>query len=275
MKKYIRITIWVILTIGLIVGLIFAGIFHQNRICKSLKLKIEYNNAEPFFTEDEIIKYLINKNDSIIGKKISEINENLIENILKENPYIYNAEVFVNMDGDIKIDITQRKPLVRIVNKQNQHFYLDDKGVKIPVKIGFPANVVIANGNISAVYVPFRRENEGQKNDTLNLQKDTVLYSVFKIAEYLNRNDFFKAQIEEIFVNESKEIELFPKLGDQIIIFGSIENLEDKFNKLMILYKDGFNKVGWEKYSIINLKYKDQIVCTKRNLDKSISNESN
>lgn len=274
MKKIIKISIWVILAIGLVVGLILTGVFHQNKICKSLEIKIEYNGAEAFITEDGIKKYLISKNDSIIGKKISDINENLLENILKENPHVYNADVFVNMDGNVKVSIIQRKPLVRVINKQNQHFYLDDKGVKMPVKNGFPIKVVVANGNISAVYAPFTPLNENQRDDTLNLSKDTVLYSIFKIAELLNKNEFFKAQIEEIFVNESKDIELFPKLGDQIIILGSIDNLEEKFSKLMILYKDGFNKTGWDKYSIINLKYNNQIVCTKRSIVNNISVEN-
>lgn len=272
MKKVIIISIWVLLAVGLITGLILTGVFHQNRLCKSIEIKIEYNKAEPFFTEDEIIAYLINKNDSIVGKKISEINENFIETTLKEIPYVYDAEVFVNMDGNVKIDIIQRKPLIRVINYQNQHFYLDDKGVKMPLKEGCPAKVVIANGNISAVYAPFSPLVEKQRDDTLNLAMDTVLNGIYKIAKFLDKNEFFNAQIEEIFVNEAKEIELFPKLGDQIIFLGSVDNLEEKFSKLMILYRESFNKTGWDKYSIINLSYKNQVVCTKRSLDSKISN---
>lgn len=264
MNKILKIALWVSLAVSVIVGLILTGIYHQNKVCKSMEITIDYRGSEQFITDDEIKNYLISKSDSIVGKTISEIDERFIESILNDNPYVLQAEVFVSYNADVNIKLIQRKPLVRIINKQNQHFYLDDKGVKMPVKLTCPARVVVANGDISSVYTPFISSVSTQRNDTINLAKDTVLYSVFKIAEFLIRNDFFNAQIEEIFVNEHKEIELFPKLGDQIIVFGSIENLEDKFSKLMVLYKDGFNKIGWDKYSIINLKYNNQVVCTKR-----------
>lgn len=264
MNKILKISLWVLLAIVVIGGLIFAKISHQQKVCKSLQITIDYNDSEVFLSEDEVKSYLIKKNDSIVGKTISEINENLIESTLNDNPYVYSAEVFVGFNADVNINLIQRKPLVRIFNKQNQQFYLDDKGVKMPVKQGVPARVVVANGNISSVYTPFISSVSSQRSDTSNLIKDTVLFSVFKIAEYLSHNEFFKAQIEEIFVNEQKEIELFTKLGDQTILFGGIDNMEDKFSKLKVLYKEGFNKTGWDKYSIINLKYNNQVVCTKR-----------
>lgn len=264
MNKILKISLWVLLAVVVIGGLIFAKISHQQKVCKSLQITIDYNDSEVFLSEDEVKSYLIKKNDSIVGKTISEINENLIESTLNDNPYVYSAEVFVGFNADVNINLIQRKPLVRIFNKQNQQFYLDDKGVKMPVKQGVPARVVVANGNISSVYTPFISSVSSQRSDTSNLIKDTVLFSVFKIAEYLSHNEFFKAQIEEIFVNEQKEIELFTKLGDQTILFGGIDNMEDKFSKLKVLYKEGFNKTGWDKYSIINLKYNNQVVCTKR-----------
>jgi cell division protein FtsQ len=264
MKKIIKISIWVLLAIGLVVGLIFSGIFHQNRICKSVEINIDYLGADPFFTINDINTFLIQKNDSIKGQKISEINVSLIENIIKENPYILDANVFISMDGILKINITQRKPIVRIINKLNNHFYIDNFGVKMPINTKYPANVVIASGNIAASYSLFSPESLDQRNDTLNLKKDTILQSIFKVASYISKNTFFKAQIEQIFINESLEIELIPKLGEQIIIFGNADNIEEKFNKLMILYKEAFNKLGWDKYKIINLNYENQVVCTKK-----------
>ncbi|MFZ4400394.1 MAG: cell division protein FtsQ/DivIB [Bacteroidales bacterium] len=263
MKKIIIISIWVILIVGLIAGLIFSGIFHQNRTCKAVEIDINYASADPFFTAEDINSFLIQKNDSIKGKKISEINENLIENIIKENPYIIDADVFTTMDGILKINITQRKAIVRIINKMNQQFYLDNLGVKMPINNKYPANVVIATGNINAYYSLFSPSDLNQRDDTLNLMKDSIFYGIYKVADYISKNMFLKAQIEQIYMNENSEIELIPKLGEQIIIFGNAENIEEKFNKLLIIYKEAFNKLGWDKYKLINLTYENQVVCTK------------
>ena len=67
-----------------------------------------------------------------------------------------------------------------------------------------------------------------------------------------------EAQIEQIAVNKLLEFELVPKVGNHKIVFGGIENLEGKFEKLMIFYKKGLSKTGWNEYSEINLKYKNQ-----------------
>ncbi|MCX6230794.1 MAG: hypothetical protein NTZ33_04550 [Bacteroidetes bacterium] len=273
MKKIIIIAIWVLLAVGLVAGIIFAGIFHQKRLCKAVEINIDYGGGDPFFTKEDIYAFLILKSDSIIGKPIADINENLFESVINENPYVRESDVYTTMDGVVKINISQRKPIVRVVNSYNQDFYIDNLGVKIPINSNYPANVVIASGNIKTAYIPFIPAISAQRDDTLNLKNDSILYSVYRIAKFINKSDFLKAQIEQVFVNEDGDIELIPKLGDQIIIFGNAENMENKFNKLMIVYKEAFNKLGWDKYRLINLTFDNQVVCTKNDIKiKTINN---
>ncbi len=134
----------------------------------------------------------------------------------------------------------------------------------MPIKAKYPANVLIATGNINASYTSFSPKNLNQRNDTINLMKDLTIFNIYKVASYINNNNFFKAQIEQIYVNKEGYMELIPKLGSQIIIFGNAENIEEKFNKLLIVYKKAFNKLGWDKYKLINLTYENQVVCTKK-----------
>ena len=68
----------------------------------------------------------------------------------------------------------------------------------------------------------------------------------------------------QLHINENKEIELIPRVGNHIILLGSDEGLEAKFEKLMLFYQKGVQQIGWNQYSTINLKYKDQLVCLKR-----------
>jgi cell division protein FtsQ len=91
----------------------------------------------------------------------------------------------------------------------------------------------------------------------------TSIYKIFRMVQFINKNNFWKAMIEEIFINKKGEIELFTKIGEQTVIFGDIDNMKEKFDNLFIFYKQGLNKVGWTKYKTLNLKYKNQIVCSK------------
>jgi cell division protein FtsQ len=87
---------------------------------------------------------------------------------------------------------------------------------------------------------------------------------LFKIATYVDKDAFWKAQIEQIFVTAESEYLLIPKIGDHTIVFGTAENMEEKFEKLLLFYKEGLSRVGWEQYKSINVKFKNQVVCTKK-----------
>jgi cell division protein FtsQ len=53
---------------------------------------------------------------------------------------------------------------------------------------------------------------------------------------------------------------LIPRVGKHSIVIGSPENLAEKMENLRIFYIKALKNLGWDKYSVINLKYKNQIV---------------
>ena len=82
---------------------------------------------------------------------------------------------------------------------------------------------------------------------------------------WLVENDkFWNAQIEQINVTPTREIELVPRVGDHVVFLGKIDNFEEKLGRLKIFYEKALNKVGWNKYERINLEFSNQIICTKR-----------
>jgi cell division protein FtsQ len=121
----------------------------------------------------------------------------------------------------------------------------------------------VANGYITE---PFRI---GQTLNIFEIRHDSLpraqrtIYDVYTLARFISGDSFWKAQIEQIYVNNQFEIELIPRVGSHIIEIGTAENIEEKFENLKLLYLEGFNKIGWNQYERINLKYKNQVVCTK------------
>jgi cell division protein FtsQ len=117
--------------------------------------------------------------------------------------------------------------------------------------------VLIASGDIDLSYFKLMSSQH-------NLNKtDTMLMDINKLSGYIYHDKFWRAQIEQIYVKKDN-FELIPRVGTQIIEFGDISNYEYKFKKLKALYEQGFSKVGWNKYKTINLKYNNQIICTKK-----------
>jgi cell division protein FtsQ len=125
--------------------------------------------------------------------------------------------------------------------------------------------VIVASGFI---YEPFARRyeysvNQISKNELF--KEVSMLDDVYDVANFINRDSVLVNLIHQIYVNEEKEIELFPAIGDQKIVFGNATDVAEKFNKLKLFYTEGLNKSdSWTKYSNINLKYKNLVVCTKK-----------
>ena len=94
--------------------------------------------------------------------------------------------------------------------------------------------------------------------------KNTILRDIYYLVDYINDDSFWSAQIDQIFVDKDDKIDLIPRVGNHVIHLGTAENYEGKLRNLKAFYDKVLPEIGWNKYSKINLEFKDQIVCKKR-----------
>ncbi len=188
---------------------------------------------------------------NLMGIPRGELNVDRIERVLEEDPFIKGADVYVDAEEHIHIAVSQREPILRVIDKNGVNYYLDKEGRKMPLSKHFTARVLVATGNIPPLI-----------NDFLVQEKDGV-NKLFRLTEFILKDDFLKAFIEQIYRDGDEDFILIPKVGKQKIILGDIDRLEDKFDKLKLFYKEGLPYEGWQKYKTINLKYDGQVVCKK------------
>lgn len=241
---------WLICLAGIVVLMSFISIKKQDVKCTNIVIIIP--GADNFIEREEIDAILRHEQGQLIGRNLKQININEIENALKVNPYIAFAKVYVDMNGEIRIEIKQRKPVLRIINSGGQDYYIDKDGLKMPMSSNFTANVLVATGYILERYTG--------KVDTLITLLAADLY---KTALFFKNDTLWDAQIEQIYVNAKNDIELIPRVGNQRIVLGNADSLEVKMNNLLGFYKQAMPKLGWNAYKTINLKYANQIVCVK------------
>lgn len=261
-KAVLYTVIWVISLSGLGVLMGFIEQKKEAVICKDVKVLIP--GTQSFIERKEIDQILLQNKGPLIGRKLNLINIHEIEDELKANPFIEYAKVYADMDGIITVRIKQREPVLRILNSENQDFYVDINGLKIPTSENFTAEVLVANGMIA--------EHFSNKVDTLKTQMAKDLYHT---AMFIRNDTLWNNQIEQIYVNTKKEIELVPRVGNQKIILGSADSLDVKFRNLLAFYKKALPKVGWDTYKTINVKYANQIVCEKTKTDSSKTTKVN
>lgn len=263
MKRKLFILLWVVLAVGVLALLFVVVTKHNSTLCSKVEINIDYSNGECFISVEDVNALISKTAGDVLKMSISEVNVLKIEQNIDANPYVSNSEVFLGVDGILKINIKQRKPICRVVNEKNMSFYIDADGKLMPVNSQYTARVVVANGKIPECY-----SGATNLNITDSLAIDTMLnkptlQKIYLIARYIDSDEFWKSHIEQIFVNKYNDIELIPKIGDHIILVGNDLNIKEKLENLKIFYIKILNKVGWDKYKLINIKFKNQVVCSK------------
>ena len=242
MNRIIKLAAWTLAALFFIT-IVGASVAENNvKECRDVSIKIDHHKGFFFIDENDADKAIKNFCGGLVyGKTFSTIDFGDIEKKLEQNPFISNAEIFSGVNGTLYVEIEQRVPVVRVVNRSGVSFYLDSNGEKIPLSPKFTARVVVATGDIDP-----------------EIQADLM-----KLIKFISSDNFWKAQFEQIHVTADHEFELIPKLGNHYIWLGIADELEEKIKRLMIFYKEVLKNFSGDNYRIVNLKYKDQIVCTK------------
>lgn len=249
---------WLISIGGVVALMSFIEVKKAEVLCRDVKVYIPGNQY--FIDRQEVDNILKVKSHVLIGRPIDDINIQELESKLKANPFIESAKVYIDMDDVIRVEISQRQPILRIMNQNDQDFYVDQNGFKIPLSNNFTARVLAANGFIDE---PF-----GGKVDTLHTE---VAAEVFRTADFIRKDSLWDAQIAQIYVTQNHEIELIPRVGNQRILLGNADSLEQKFSNLLIFYKKALPQAGWGTYKAINIKYANQVIGVKNQLTKQDS----
>jgi cell division protein FtsQ len=223
-----------------------------------------HDKGDAFLTKEDLILRLKRQQLIFPEQTFEEINVAAIENSIRKMEEVLTVDVFKKLGNQWNIEITTRRPLARIFNNRGEDFYLDETGHTIKPSILYTARVVVVNGNI-----PDRKDSL-TVNDIINnptLKSKRILDDVYRISDYICNHPLFRAQIGQIYRQTNGDFVLIPQVGSQRIIFGTAKTeaeVQEKFSKLEIFYKQAMPYEGWTKYDQINLKYSKQIVCRKK-----------
>ena len=261
MKRFINILFWIALIAYYFVSLGFVSEQRHEQICTSLNVNVLDSTQSRFVTAKDIFQMVDNRSQKITGIRFDSINIVGIERRLGEYAPIRRTNIYKTINGTVHIDVMQRTPVLRIINRYGDNFYLDERGDLLQHSSRYCAHVLVANG-----YINLRPEQKNYNVFTTESvpEKRNVMRELFELAAYINNDRFWKAQIQQIYVNEDGEFELIPLVGAHVIVFGTFDKPDVKFSKLESFYRNGLNVKGWNTYSVINLKYEDQIVATQR-----------
>ena len=237
---YLRKLLYVISLLVVVALVVVLKRNHNSQICTDVQILIDAPIEKQLVTKKRIQDNLNSwYQEGLSGVQNQDIDLADIEARLEGLAPVQNAEVSFDLRGVLKIQIDQEIPVVRVIQSTGESFYISKRNVQIPVSESDVARVPIANGRFSK----------------------SMITKVYTLSTYVYENEFMEALTEQIFVDDNSDLVIVPKIKNQRIIVGDTTDVPAKFEKLIDFYKHGLNHIGWDKYRIVNLKYKDQIVC--------------
>ncbi len=235
----------------------------DNVLCDNVEINIIDSSKYAFIEPQDVVSLLKTMELKIWGYPVYDISSHSVEKVVLNNmPMVSRSRAWADIYGNFHVDIAQRKPIARIVTKTDHSYYIGSTGYLLPLSPNYTTRVPVVSGDIYQKLPgnsPMNIDSLIQKTGADNMMLDEI----FQMVSHIYNDSLLKRQIEQIHVNKN-EFELIPMVGTHSIEFGTVDDMVDKFFKLKVIYYKGFSNLGWNKYSRVNLKYKNQVVCTKR-----------
>lgn len=243
------------------VALVLVGLYklfeaQGNTIVSNVIVRMNSLKADNFMDEKDVENLVYSRLDTIVNKPIGTIQLSEIETVIESDPSVKNAEVYAEINGNVHFDVELKKVIARIKPDTSVGFYVDVAGEVMPWVAKYTPRVLTVSGDLGA-YVWYDQDT----NHTDLTGHHKLLHDVFALASYVDTSAFWKAQIGQIHIRPNGDAVMLPLIGEHEIVLGDLKDFEVKFKKLMKFYSEVITKVGWGKYSEVNLKFEDQIVC--------------
>ena len=154
----------------------------------------------------------------------------------------------------LHVSVTEREPIARIFTLTGKSFYVDDSGKMMPLSDKLSARVPVFTGFPGKVI---------SKRDSL------LLNDVRSTAVLILHDPFWMSQVSQIDITSERTFEMIPVVGNHTVLLGDGANMQQKFHRLFVFYKNVLSQTGFDKYKAINVQYAGQVIGVKNNYSKS------
>lgn len=222
----------------------------DNQLCQDIVIELDNSNENHFLDEADVMHLVEMNNPHIKGTAIDRLNLKEIEKKLKYDKHILEAELFGDLKGNLVVNVELRRPVARMIQNDGKDFYIAEDGTVMSVSEKYTSRVVLLSGPFTAKLIK-----------SGNLSTTDEGKAIMEMIRFVNATDFWKAQIAQMDIDGEGRIIILPQITSQKVEFGKAVDIETKFKKLMIFYKEILPQRGWTKYARVNLEYEGQIIA--------------
>jgi cell division protein FtsQ len=255
-KKILINTVWILAGAGTIVLLGAAMQKKNHRACAGVHIEISGAEKHMFIDEKDVMD-LLNMAGRPTGNTTASLDLRAMEALVEKNPWVRNAEMFLDNQQVLQVKIEERQPVARVFTKEGGSFYLDSAALRLPLSEKISARVPVFTG--------FPTDKPLLAKPDSALLRDMV-----HLAQYLQADSFWMAQTAQVDITPQAGFEIIPVIGDHIVVLGNAEGLENKFARLYTFYQKAWLQHGINVYEKLDVQYNNQVVAIRKGTAKAL-----
>ncbi len=246
-RKILQTALTLLLGVVCIVAILSASKMQDSR--KVAALKIEVKNNQYHFVDEAQIKTMLQseKGMNVIGANVGSVDVHKIETAIYKNPWVDKVQAYIDNKQVMHISVIQRIPVARLFDQAGHSFYIDNQ-----LKL-LPASATYTHYSTVVTNVPVLG------TDSLG---NALKAQIVEVVKRIDRDSFWAAQVSQLVMNDDRQFELVPVLGNQRILIGDTSRIDEKFENLYAFYKKVLNRVGWDKYEVLDARFAGQVVAS-------------
>lgn len=249
--KYVKPIVRILLSITLIVVFILACIHMPKQRCERISVVTHTQNESVMLSQKDVESLLSQAKIEVLGKAVKEVDLGEIITLLKANPYVSNVN-FVHFAGKkLVIDYTLKQIVLHVFTPSGEHYFVDNEGIIVPFTPKMQDYLMVVNGNIPDKHISGKKAPK-------------KVQEALSLTRKINENDFYQAQFRQIYLNSRGDLELTTAVGGQTVLFGSLDNADQKLKNLKTVYEKGLSHKGYNTYAQLDARYKNRIIATRK-----------
>jgi cell division protein FtsQ len=262
-RKILQLLLTLVVTTCCIIAMVSAARIENNETLTSVAVHIRNDKKYHFIEQKEILDKVINdRHIDITHIPLGKLDIHIMEQLILSDPWVSEAQVYIDNERILHISVTQRIPVARIFQQNGLSYYLDTTLSAMPLSDNFKYYTTVVT-NVPEL-----------KNDSAGMALKKQMVS---LVRHILADSFWSAQVSQVIVDSNGTFELMPVIGNQRILFGDATRINEKFGNLFLFYKNVLNRIGWDKYETLDLRFKDQVIALpslpyQGPVDKAVAN---
>ncbi len=246
---------WIILASGSLFLLVAAMNARTSIPCAAVEIKFRNAQGEKYVSRASIARALDDRgSEALKGRSVREMDLLEMEKRLERDPWIKNAELYMDGKHVLHVTIVEQTPLARVFTASGESFYIDSGLNRIPLNERYTPRLPVFTGLTLGKYPWGSR-------DSLKLSE------VREIVKHMTADSFWMAQIEQSDLDPQYGFIMIPKIGEHRIIFGEGKEVAQKFHNLLVFYRQVLSRTGWSSYATVDLRFAGQVVAVPAGKD--------